>query len=191
MGGSMLEFDENGVLPEGIHDCDEDEFRRLLVEAFPASATRALIAAGFQRFRDDALSVSLAGTQWVDGSYVTTKLDPNDIDLVTYVPVEHLGALEGSPAEPFIVELLAAGPRAQARYSCDSYLVAVAPPGHPLHASFEAARDYWRKWFGRMRTILGPDGEPLPSRSKGLLKMGLGDPDLQPDVATWGGDTSV
>jgi hypothetical protein len=187
----MLAFNQQGLLPVGVHECDEVEFREFLVDSFPDSTTRAIIATGFGVLRADAVEGGVSGTQWLNGSYVTNKTDPNDIDLVTFMDSAHLQALEGTPAEQFIVGALAAGPRTPAHYCCDSYLVAVVPAGHPLQASFEGARDYWRKWFGHMRTILGPDGEPLPARSKGILKMGLGDPRLQPLVATWGGAAGV
>ncbi len=183
----MLAFNEDGLLPDGVHDCQETEFRPLLVDSFPDSTSRPIIATGFELLRANAVDCGVSGTQWLDGSYVTNRMDPDDIDLVTFIDVAHLNALQNTPAEAFLVNALAAGPKTPARYRADSYVVAVAPAGHPLHASFEKARDYWRKWFGHMRTILGPDGEPLPARSKGILQMGLGDPQLQPQVATWGG----
>lgn len=58
----MLEFDEQGLLPDGVHDCDEGEFRAFLVDAFSESSTRGVIAAGFSRLRADATDRGIAGT---------------------------------------------------------------------------------------------------------------------------------
>lgn len=183
----MVEFNASGVLPVGVHGCDEGEFRGLLVDSFPESTTRAIIAAGFTRLRLDACGYGVAGLHWIDGSYVTNKTDPDDIDVVTFVDVGLLDALQGTPAEAFVLRVLAGGPATSPVYRSDSYVVAVAPADHPNHDAFMKARDYWRKWFGQMRTLLGPDGVPLPPRSKGILQMELGDPLRQPQVATWGG----
>lgn len=183
----MLEFDDQGLLPTGIHDCDETAFRALLVQGFPDSTTRAIIAAGFQLLRSDAVVRGCAGIQWLDGSYVTNKTDPDDIDLVTFIEYNHLQSLQGTPAEAFISDALAAGPGTPAQYRSDAYVVAVVPAGHPLHVNFKKAHDYWVRWFGHMRTLLGPDGEPLPARPKGLLSMGLGDAALHPQIAVGGG----
>lgn len=183
----MVGFNECGLLPVGVHDCGEGEFRALLVDGFPNSATRGIIAAGFARLRTDASDFDIAGVHWIDGSYVTDKTNPDDIDVVTFVDVDLLDSLEGSPAEGFIVQALAGGAATPAIYRSDSYVVAIAPAHHPDHDAFLKARDYWRKWFGQMRSLLGPDGNPLPPRSKGILQMELGDPLKQPPVAIWGG----
>lgn len=186
----MLGFDENGLLPVGVHDCDEGEFRTLLVDSFPDSATRGVIAAGFARLRIDACDHALAGMHWIDGSYVTNKQNPNDIDVVTFVDVDLLESLLGSPGEQFVIQVLAGGPATPAVYRSDSYVVAVAPPDHPEHHRFVKARDYWRKWFGHMRTVGGPDGALLPARPKGILQMQLGDPLKQPQIESWGDITN-
>lgn len=187
----MVEFNEGGLLPSGVHKCDEDEFRTLLVDRFPTSTSRAIIAAGFTRLRADACDCDIAGMHWVDGSFVTNKVDPDDVDLVTFVDAELLDSLAGTPAEEFIMGTLAAGPATPPQYRSDSYLVAVAASTHPGHDAFMLARDYWRQWFGQMRTLLGPDGEPLPPNSKGILQMELGDSLKQPQVAVWGGAANV
>lgn len=186
----MVEFNESGVLPVGVHDCDDGEFRRLLVDGFPESTSRAIIAAGFTNLRSDACACKLAGVQWVDGSYVTDRADPDDVDVVTFVDLGLLESLEGTPAEEFIMGVLVRGPETPARYRSDSYLVAVAPESHPYRDEFLAACDYWRNWFGQMRTLLGPDGAPLPARSKGILQMELGDPLKRPQVTAWGGGSN-
>lgn len=183
----MVVFDENGVLPVGLHACNEDEFRALLVDAFPQSTSRAIIAAGFGRLRSDACDHNIAGLHWIDGSYVTDKVDPDDVDLVTFIDFDLLESMASTPAEDFLTSALGAGPKTPPIYRSDAYIVAVAPAGHPHHASFSKAYDYWRNWFGRMRTLLGPDGEPLPARTKGILQMGLGNTADQPQDPALGG----
>ena len=69
------EFDEEGLLPPGIHRASWDEFTR----RFGKTDQRRLLMAGL-----DAALENLKGagcqTVYVDGSFVTSKEVPNDFD---------------------------------------------------------------------------------------------------------------
>ena len=78
------------VLPDGVHFADESMFRGRFVDDFPDSPERAAICAGFFRLRRDALEQGLIATQWVNGSFVETKLDPGDVDVVSFVDYDFL-----------------------------------------------------------------------------------------------------
>lgn len=175
-------FNELGVLPEGVHSCSEEDFRALLVTPFPPDSSRHDIARGFEELRDRALTSGVAGTQWVDGSFVTTKPDPGDVDAVTFVRLDVLNALDVQ-GRTFVTNVMAAGPAAQQGFRTDSYIVAVADPGHPHHDVFEQWRAYWRKWFGNTRPVTDEHGNEHPGIKKGLVSIGLGALHLQPIVA--------
>jgi hypothetical protein len=177
-----VQFDHRGLLPEGVHPCDEKRFSQLLVDPFPADPTRGLIRDGFFELRSRAKSHGVAGVQWVDGSYTTTKRAPRDVDVVTFSRADQLGALSDD-AKDFVREVLASGQVSQA-YRTHSYVVAAYEPAHPAFPAFDAWRRYWREFFGRTRSLPNPQGGELPGVGKGILSMGLGDRDKQPNVST-------
>ena len=83
----MLQFDKNGyIVPYETHQTTLDEFQQVFVDAFPESETR-------QRLFDNYLGwifdfqrdIFPYFTQWINGSFVTQKLNPNDIDFVTFL----------------------------------------------------------------------------------------------------------
>lgn len=168
-----------------MHECSEAEFLELLVSPFPPESTRHGIAEGFLNLRREAVTVGISGTHWIDGSYVTAKSDPGDVDVVTFVPLDLLNTLDEDGR--VLAMKMASGRAAKASYKTDSYLVAVTDEGHPQHHAYEQMRTYWRKWFGHTRPVEGAAGETVPGHVKGLLALGLGVAELQPSVPAWEG----
>lgn len=85
----MLQFDENGHLtPYAPIETTLDEFQQVFVDAFPRSTTRKRL---FDNYLDWVFDFQrdIFGyfTQWIDGSFVTRKENPNDIDFVTFLDV--------------------------------------------------------------------------------------------------------
>ena len=85
---AIPEFNEQGRLPDGIHDCTLDEAGARF-GVFQASDRRPHLWAKFKEFFREAKDCGLVEAVLVDGSFVTTNLDPNDIDLVLVVPANH------------------------------------------------------------------------------------------------------
>ena len=69
------QFDEDGLLPPGIHWASWSEF----LDRFGTSAWRQLLAAGVRAAVDNLKSVGCP-TVYIDGSFVTGKEVPNDFD---------------------------------------------------------------------------------------------------------------
>lgn len=83
-----MTFNEHGLLmpAEGI-PATIDEFYHAFVQPFTASETRERLFGewiNYNRMLRQELSESF--TQWVDGSFVTQKLNPKDIDIVSFIP---------------------------------------------------------------------------------------------------------
>ena len=75
------------LLPEGVHDCDEAEFRAFFVIKFSNSPNRRQLWDGFIRLRNEAVALGISGVQWIDGSFVVridTPKHPEHIDVVTF-----------------------------------------------------------------------------------------------------------
>lgn len=72
------EFTEYGLLPQGIHDCTPDEAERFLC----SNEHRSAIWNGLQKFLAWAASLPTPSAILIDGSYVTDKPMPEDVDVV-------------------------------------------------------------------------------------------------------------
>src|SRR5690242_7160692 len=82
-------------LDAGRHAVTFEEIREVFVDGFPGSATRAPLFESFSLVRAAIMRVVPIREQWIDGSFVTRKQDPVDIDLVTVFDGEQLDALDG------------------------------------------------------------------------------------------------
>lgn len=77
-------FNDNGWLPEGVYDCTIDEAAERF-GSFQGSDRRPQLWKGFTEFMGEAEASGFTEAVLVDGSFVTAKPDPNDIDLVIVV----------------------------------------------------------------------------------------------------------
>jgi hypothetical protein len=78
-------FNENGWLSEGVHDCSLEEAAARF-GAFQVSDRRQRLWEKFIEFIGEAKAVGgLIEALLIDGSFVTSKPNPNDIDLIVVV----------------------------------------------------------------------------------------------------------
>ena|ERR1041385_6014042 len=126
----------HGFLPTGIHDATLDEVRERF-GTFQKSDRRTTL---FGRLEE--LITALRRSErflaiLLDGSFVTAKSQPEDIDLVIVLPRNHDWTADLGPAESALVNR----PALQRRFSFDVLLAA------------EGGADYERyvEFFGRVR----------------------------------------
>lgn len=133
-----------GLLPAGVHTCSiaeiEDRFGR-----FNRSDRRIGLTAKFREFIEELKSTCLVTWVAVDGSYVTDKAEPDDIDLVVALEPNHDFSQELAPAHYNAISRR----RVKRRYGFD---VLVAPEDSAAIQShlafFQRTRD------GRVKGIL-------------------------------------
>jgi len=89
---------ENGVLPEGIHDCTLKECQDVFGN-FTRSDRRLRLTHALATYVGDAAASGIAVAVLIDGSYVTAKLEPNDIDLILVLRADFDPAIELRPME--------------------------------------------------------------------------------------------
>lgn len=82
------EFTVDGVLPPGLHECTEPELRDRF-GGFFVSTKREKLMARLEEYLKDVRSSGLVSWIAVDGSFVTDKREPGDIDLVVVLPKDH------------------------------------------------------------------------------------------------------
>ena len=80
---------------------------------------------------------------WVNGSFMTHKADPKDVDLVIRV---EWAEIENNPANEATIQW--AKQDHSGHLGCDSYVLIEYPETHPEYASSLALRSYWRGQFG-------------------------------------------
>lgn len=86
MNKNKLAFNANGYLESGFYDMDLETFKHHFVDAFPESTTRTKLFDNFQRyiyrFSDKVFPYF---ELWIDGSFITNKMNPKDLDFVTFI----------------------------------------------------------------------------------------------------------
>ena len=136
------------LLADGLHPRTIEEVQALSVDAFPLSTSRARLMAGLRAMVDLLTADGIQGDLWVDGSFLTGKIDPEDIDVVL-----ELSLATANGATPDQADRLrwltsqADADVAQKRndYACDCYAF-LEVPGIPSN------RGYWLRQFGRDRS---------------------------------------
>ena len=93
-----MDFNENGLLQAGFHDCLYSDFWVTFVDGFPTSQMRRTIADAILDFSEELFSLAEPYEFWIDGSYATSKVNPNDADIVIFLQyndyVNHYNRLE-------------------------------------------------------------------------------------------------
>lgn len=157
-----MQFDFYGNLfPPQIIEIDLVTFEEVFVNSFPKSKTRKKLfddyltyIAGFKQ------AISPTFYQWINGSFVTSKQNPNDIDIVTFLESaiykEHLLQLKPYKGLTLFQEK-----------SLDCYFVECFPENHEMYETITLPDTLeWLHLFSKTR----PDhkGQKNP---KGFIKI--------------------
>jgi len=81
--------DDSGWLPEGVHETTLDEIRESF-GSFRSTDRRPMLFSKLQEYLGEVARWSIASAAYVDGSFVSTKASPGDVDLVLCVREEFL-----------------------------------------------------------------------------------------------------
>lgn len=101
-------------------------------------------------------------TAWINGSYTTRKRNPNDMDIVIFLPFGVLAHHETQLRSVYDHQTLLAS------LHLDVYFVALFPEEHPNSFLTIADRAYWVDKFTRTR----PDHRGLVHK-KGVLELNI------------------
>lgn len=142
----MIEFDENGFLkPYDIIETDLATIEKTFVEAMPLSSTRKAIFESYLSYNEELRKIIPTGfIQWIDGSFITKKVNPNDIDIVTFVDFDVYNANEKQ-----IDELRRT--RQTTNRIIDGYFVKVYPENHKNRNWYDIDRMQWVFTFNRVK----------------------------------------
>jgi hypothetical protein len=96
-------FDASGLLPHGIHNCSMDELR-VRFGSFQGSDKRPRLMQQLEAFLHEVRASGIVRAIVVDGSFVTSKEAPNDIDLLLVLPSGHDFGADLGPAQYKVVD---------------------------------------------------------------------------------------
>src|SRR5215475_11662445 len=82
------DLNENGLLPEGVHDCTLDEIGERFVR-FQTTDRRIQLFEKLRALVEEERQAGLAIELIIDGSFVTDKPEPGDIDLLIVLPSDY------------------------------------------------------------------------------------------------------
>lgn len=139
------------LLAPGLHPMSMADLRILCVDGFPLSKRRDLIMNGFEHVTAILKGAKVSGDLWVDGSFLTSKIDPDDCDVVLRAE------------QPFVDN---ATPDQQDVYTwftdefgelkkwlrCHCFPFIEYPAGHPLFWKSYWDHAYWVRQWGFSRT---------------------------------------
>ena len=142
----MIKFNSKGLLvPNTITRITIDEFYDCFVDSINSN-TRSVIYENYIRYSED-LKLLLGGRplcQWIDGSYVTRKINPKDIDLITFVDYKMI--------EEHGNELIKFGAMGSfLNEGVDAYLLEEYPSNHEKYSYFNSDKAYWIDRFDKTR----------------------------------------
>ena len=143
-------LDQNGLLSAGIHDCTLEELKGRF-GSFQINDQRPKLFQKLLAFVGEARAAGFGRCVLIDGSFVTAKADPNDIDLVLVLPPTHDLKLDLTPAQYNLVSKRSV----QKRYGFD--IVAV----RENTTEYDEAAAFFQQVRGQ------------PALRKGLLRLAI------------------
>lgn len=143
-------MEHDPLLPPGLHDIQEDELSNHFLSSFSSSVTRPALINGLKAFIASLRHLGIPIEIWIDGSFTTNKIDPNDIDLVVFASQDDVNQLELDSR--LRLQDLIDRISSRSRFGCD-VLFAVSEDFN--------SRSYWRGWYGFDRN----------ERPKGIAKI--------------------
>lgn len=160
VAGVELAYDEDGYLPPGRHQVTVDEMTVLTVDDVGASAVRVRLLAAWRAHRDGLLSVGVPIlAQWIDGSFVSAKPEPGDVDVVTLLDGDLFDALPTSTRAMAVLGF--AGHQTRDWLGIDSFAIFDYGPSHLKGNMAGREKQKWDRQWGRDRA----------NRPKGYLEV--------------------
>lgn len=132
------------MLSLGWHRLPIIELRKLCVDRFPLSNTRERIMQGLEEIIRRLRAKGIVGELWVNGSFLTEKINPADVDAVLFINETFL---ENATTEQ-VEEIGWVNSNLKDSLCCDSYVSIEYPQSHPQHPQGEYWRAYWTRQWG-------------------------------------------
>lgn len=142
-----MKFDHRGNLyPYQKIELSLKEFEGFFIQPFPENSSRHVIFENYLRFiADFKQEVTNNFSQWINGSFVTNKLNPNDIDFVSIIDADIFAEKEELIESKFRLK------SAKTEYQVDAYTVKKYPINHKKRLISQHELVYWNNWFSETK----------------------------------------
>jgi hypothetical protein len=140
------------VLPPGVHLLNEKDINALFVQPFPNSRTRKNIFQQFKLFRELIRSI-ISSKIWVNGSFVESVENPNDVDVVVLVNAEAYNNLSDLEQLVFRDIFIKNQAYTKQKYLTHAFWEIIYEKGHIYHDVSQYKEQSWREFFGQTRSL--------------------------------------
>lgn len=142
-----LNFDSKGhLIPYERIKITLLEFEEFFIKSKDQNSKRIEIFDNYKNFiQDFSEEVSSNFTHWIDGSFVTNKTSPRDIDFVTLIDHEIYKLKRELIDSKFRLR------ESKIKYGVDAYTLEVLPQDHERYGVFEIDLIYWDSWFSKTK----------------------------------------
>lgn len=144
-------FDIRGHLkPYGKITLTLEQFKDYFVDSFGFSKTRTNIFQNYLNYLADfQQEVTPNFVQWIDGSFVSKKVNPRDIDMVTLVDHQIVENKDSLLKQKFLNNSF------NKSHDLDVYLLTLYPPNHERYSWTKSDLLYWKNWFTKSKMVRG------------------------------------
>lgn len=146
------------LLQAGLHRMSSNQLKAMVLDAFPLSNSREGLWKSFQSLLDALTAAKVKCDIWVDGSFLTEKIDPNDVDFVVDVSIDVLS--HGTAVQVDLLRQLS-DQDFKKTDKLHSFVMFTSPAGHSTYSDALRVHDQWRKDFGFSYVAKTPKGIAL------------------------------
>lgn len=143
------------LLPAGLQKMTLTELKTLVVDKFTYSQSRPALWSNFMEIIDKLIDEKIPCDIWVDGSSLTEKINPDDVDFVVELPIALLSTFNQTQIS--LIEHLGTQAFKQGK-KLHSFVKLTAPAGHPFHSKATISHNQWLKDFGYSYVKKEPKG---------------------------------
>ena len=156
-----MDFNEAGhITPSGIHTLMLEDFEKIFVKLENENHRQTLFAS-YQAYLSELRTiVTVPFFQLIGGSYVTRKVWPQDIDIVSFVP--YIFEQNDSLRQQLRL-LFERYEFSRNKSELHTFFSLIPDDSNPAKAKFETHYQYWIDTFG---ATIGKNSEP-----KGIIKI--------------------
>ncbi|MFE1872376.1 DUF6932 family protein [Streptomyces sp. NPDC059496] len=196
-GPHVPTFAANGFPPPGRHSVSLGEAESMLVRGpeFQESATRTALWEGLISYIDRFLTLEgayaealngmpLIHRMWLGGSFVSTKLDPRNVDTTLLIDTDAERAVRGRPGSKWLTTAFQSRDRMREKFGVSPVRIGYRRVAHvfqpesftPDERTYFTERGVWDDWWQRCR--LSDQADRTPSErsaapARGYLEVRL------------------